>query len=452
MARRKNYYAFTDFNYTDGASELFNNTIRNAFEYDAYTSDVFRARVIHKAPSKIKDKFIYRIRILGNLSPHRFIEDPCSLETAVVEEQKQIFNNLLSLHTKLITNQTLDRFDIIRVRLERSGQSFNLVETKQFIEVVQAAGDDLQGEERELFDKCEELFTKAAEFKKANTAGTGPIPMGEPPDQSTLDVMMQGFYAAFRAFVVANGLSDISNFHNPSRTRTTMAGRQMIMRMGLAQQVPEVLRLIKDNQQLFDAGPEKRKFKNFDDKLLTFNLTETVRNAVIKATGASIATPEKSSHHPTTGYIAMDFQYTNQPNPGSWKVLKEYAEKFKNDPVYETLDLEIIKYEEEPMNGTSKCGAGKCGVLHIDFLPRDSASAEYMRNYSTINPYTEFEEDTMADSSVQDEIDQLYFTEDEVMAVYESMTGDAPLEPEESEEARPATTGGVSTAASPAML
>ena len=415
MARRKNYYAFTDFNYTDGASELFNNTIRNAFEYDAYTSDVFRARVIHKAPSKIKDKFIYRIRILGNLSPHRFIEDPCSLETAVVEEQKQIFNNLLSLHTKLITNQPLDQFDIIRVRLERSGQSFNLVETKQFIEVVAPAGDDLQGdEERKLFDKCEKLFTKAAEFNAAAGAGTGPIPIGAPLDQSTLDVMMQGFYTAFRAFVVANGLIDISNFHNPSRTRTTMAGRQMIMRMGLAQNVTEVLTLIADNQPRFDAGPAKRKFKNFDDTLLTFELTETVRNAVKKKTGASIATPERSSHHPATGYIAMDFQYTNQPKPGSWKVLKEYAEKFKYDPVYETLDLEIIKYEEEPMNGTSKCGAGLCGVLHIDFLPRDSASAEYMRNYSTINPYTEFEEDTMADSSVQDEIDQLYPPETEL--------------------------------------
>ncbi len=405
MARRKNYYAFTDFNYTDGASELFNNTIRNAFEYDAYTSDIFEARVIYKTQFP-GSKFIYRIRILGNLSPHRFIEDPCSLETAVVEEQKQIFNNLLSLHTKLITTQELEQFDIIRVRLERSGQSFNLVETKQFIEVVQQGGGNLQGEEKELFDKCEKLFTKAAEFDK--TTGTGPTPIGEPLDQSKLDAMMNNFYDAFRAFLISRPVIDIKNFYNPSRTRTTMEGRQMIMRMGLAQDVPEVLTLIANNQALFDDGPPKRKFKNFDDTLLTFELTERVRNAVIEATGASIAPPEESSHHPSTGYIAMDFQYTNQLKPGSFNLLREEAEAFKLDPAYQNLDLEIFKFVNEPRNGTSICGTGKCGVLHIDFLPRDSTSAEYMRNYSTINPYTEFEEDTMADSSVQDEIDQLY--------------------------------------------
>jgi hypothetical protein len=407
MARRKNYYAFTDFNYTDGASELFNNTIRNAFEYDAYTSDIFEARVIYKTQFP-RGKFIYRIRILGNLSPHRFIEDPCSLETAVVEEQKQIFNNLLSLHTKLITDQELNEFDIIRVRLERSGQSFNLVETKQFIEVVQEGGENLQGEERNLFNKCEKLFTKAAEFDEASGASPGPTPIGEPLDQSKLDAMMNNFYDAFRNFLISRSIIQIKNFKNPSRTRTTMEGRQMIMRMGLAQSVPEVLQLIADNEELFDEGPAKRKFKNFDDTLLTFELTETVKNAVTKKTGQKIATPERSSHHPATGYIAMDFQYTNQPKPGSFKLLLAEAEAFKLDPTYQSLELEIFKFVLEPYNGVSQCGSGKCGVLHIDFVPSDPTSAEYMRNYSTINPYTEFEEDTMVDSSTQDEIDLLY--------------------------------------------
>ena len=413
MARRKNYYAFTDFNYTDGASELFNNTIRNAFEYDAYTSDVFQARVIHKAPSSIKGKFIYRIRILGNLSPHRFIEDPCELSDAIVEEQKQIFNNLLSLHTKLISTTSLNKYDIIRVSLERSGQAFNLVETNQLIEVVTPAKElnlegklvsTIQGEDRRYFDKCEDLFQKASKFNEGGTGETPPTPIGQPLNQAELDRLMNKFYGAFREYLISNGYK-AEDIGNGSRSRTTLEGRQMIMRFGLEYNLPEVTTFINNNKAQYDAV-EGKKFSNFDDSVLTKEFTESIR-VKLKSKGLKIAQPERSSHNPNNGFIAMDFQLLNQNTP-SFGFLVSLAESFKYDPLYETTGLTIENIIPEPTNGNAKCGTGKCGVVHIDMLPSDAVSAEYMRNYSTVNPYVEVSEDQYVDPGIQDEIDQLY--------------------------------------------
>ena len=88
MARRKNYFSFLDFNYTDGALDLFQNTIRGAFEYDAFTDDVFQAVVLTEPTPIVDDigslssvaaksfgsdgnnqKFSFRVRILGSNSP-----------------------------------------------------------------------------------------------------------------------------------------------------------------------------------------------------------------------------------------------------------------------------------------------------------------------------------------------------------------------------------------------
>jgi hypothetical protein len=410
MARRKNFFAFTDFNYTDGAAELFNNTIRNSFEFDAYTSDIFKARVIHKTQRSATDDYIYRIRILGDLSPHRFIEDPCELEAADLEEQKQLYNNLLSLHTKLITNVSLDRFDIIRVRLQRSGQSFNVVETRDFIEIDTKAIDAdtgeslLEGGELVLFNKCEDLFNKAGEFESPDS-GPAAVPIGEPLDQTALDQLMDNFYDAFRAYLISQGISS-SDIYNTSRTRTTLAGRQMIMRLGLAANVPEVINFRDSNIEKFNDYARK-KFDNFDESELTNELTEVVRKKTKAATGQEIAQPERSAHHPNTGYIAMDFQLVNQSSP-SYGLLAGYIENFKTQPEYDNLLTIVYRTIPEANNGTQMCGKAKCGVLHVELLPSDEVSREYMANYTSINPYVTFEEENFADPGVQEEIDALY--------------------------------------------
>jgi hypothetical protein len=78
------------------------------------------------------------------------------------------------------------------------------------------------------------------------------------------------------------------------------------------------------------------------------------------------------------------------------------------------MELTIENIIPEPTNGTAQCGTGKCGVVHIDMLPSNAVSAEYMRNYSTVNPYVEVLEDQYVDPGIQDEIDQLYPPESEV--------------------------------------
>jgi len=430
MARRKNFFAFTDFNYTDGAAELFNNTIRNSFEFDAYTSDIFKARVIHKTQRSAADDYIYRIRILGDLSPHRFIEDPCELEAADLEEQKQLYNNLLSLHTKLITNVELDKFDIIRVRLQRSGQSFNVVETKDFIEIDTKAGEKaqlLEGGELVLFNKCSDLFDKAAKFDSPDS-GAAPVPIGEPLDQAALDRLMDDFYAGFRAYLISQGISS-SDIYNTSRSRTTLAGRQMIMRLGLAAGVIEAINFRDNNKEKFDQYTRK-KFDNFDESQLTNELTEAVRKKTKEVTGQEIAQPERSAHHPNTGYIAMDFQITNQPTP-SYGLLNAHLENFKTQPEYGSLLTIVHKTIPEANNGTQMCGKAKCGVLHVELLPSDEVSREYMANYTSINPYVTFEEEDFADPGVQEEIDSLYITEDEMESAYEALTGEGSFDSDE---------------------
>ena len=412
MARRKNYYAFTDFNYTDGAAELFNNTIRNAFEYDAFNSDIFTAKVLHAAPTQDPEKSLYRIRIMGALSPHRFIEDPCSLSSAIVEDQKQIINNLLSLHTKLISTEVLDKSDIIKVRLNRSGQSFDLVEAAQLVSVERRAGIDghnLDDSELAEFTSCSELFDKASILDESVAGDSAPVPIGEPIDQAALDIMMDNFYGTFRGFLIRQGYKS-ADIGNGSRSRTTLEGRQMIMRFAQDYGLPEAASILVQYPYSLSPPEGGKRFSNLDETVLTKELTETIRKK-LKTKGLKIAQPELSSHNPNNGYVAMDFQLLNQPKP-SFALLADLAERFKSDDTYSTMHLELYRTVLEPTNGNAKCGTGKCGVVHFDMLPTDAVSAEYMRNYSTVNPYVEVAEDEYADPDLQSEIDELYPPED----------------------------------------
>ena len=152
MARRKNNFSFNDFNFVDGAIDLFNNTIRNSFQYDSLLDDVFEARVI-TIPTPITDdptalsngvskntKYIFRARILGDKSPHRFLEDPCNLDQARDDATADLILSQIQNHTEVFVYDVElgipKRGDIVRIKLERTANSFNTRRSKQYLGIA----------------------------------------------------------------------------------------------------------------------------------------------------------------------------------------------------------------------------------------------------------------------------------------------------------------------------
>ena len=205
----------------------------------------------------------------------------------------------------------------------------------------------------------------------------------------------------------------------------------MIMRFAEDYGLPEAAEIKKTHP----AATSGKRFSNLDETVLTKELTETIRKK-LKAQGLKIAQPELSSHNPNNGYVAMDFQLLNQPKP-SFALLADLAEQFKSDDTYSTMHLEIYRTVLEPTNGNAKCGTGKCGVVHFDMLPTDAVRAEYMRNYSTVNPYVEVAEDEYADPDLQSEIDKLYKDEDPPTSATDPSSTD-PFDPANTQESAPA--------------
>ena len=157
MARRKNYFSFLDFNFTDGAIDLFHNTIRGSFEYDSLTDDVFEARVL-TVPTPIVDdatsiqytstglfqKYSFRARILGANSPHKFLEDPCLLDDATDDSSAGRIFSIIQNHTQVvISNQESDQLpkigDTVRIKLSRTGNTYDIRKAKQYIGLVNSA-------------------------------------------------------------------------------------------------------------------------------------------------------------------------------------------------------------------------------------------------------------------------------------------------------------------------
>lgn len=136
MARRKNYFNFNDFNFVDGATELFNNTIRGAFQFDAYTGDVFEARVlVSPQPYADTSQEYFIVRIIGDLSPHRFLQDPCTLSTPTTDEEKTKVFNLIQNHTKVFctAGEGPEEGDVVRIRLEANEFSFRTDTASEYL-------------------------------------------------------------------------------------------------------------------------------------------------------------------------------------------------------------------------------------------------------------------------------------------------------------------------------
>ena len=207
MARRKNYYSFLDFNYTEGAIDLFHNTIRQAFEYDSLTDDVFQARVLTE-PTPIVDaatqlsaasvlgdknqKYSFRVRILGENSPHRFLEDPCLLEDADEDISANLVFSIIQNHTQVfLYDDSSERKpkigDTVNIKLSRSGNSYNTRVASQYIGIAgDVDGVDVKTVRADcsslavLFDGAD--FNELSSHSSGEESSTGKYPAIDGPE------------------------------------------------------------------------------------------------------------------------------------------------------------------------------------------------------------------------------------------------------------------------------
>lgn len=145
---------FGDFNTAEGSYNLFENAMRKAIDFDAYDSDIFEAKVLtvptlittallkasktNVSSSSIKT-YACMVRIRGQLSTHKFLRDPCSIEDAMGPEARRKVFNLIQQHTKVFIyndGEPLPKIgEIIEVRLERGSFGSFKADSAQFIGV-----------------------------------------------------------------------------------------------------------------------------------------------------------------------------------------------------------------------------------------------------------------------------------------------------------------------------
>jgi len=148
MAKKSALYG--DFETPIGSFNLFQNAMRRAIEYDANTSDLFEAKVLTRPTltsdaqiristdiSELSRQYVFMVRIRGNLSPHKFLRDPCEIsDTSTPEQRRKVFN-LIQQHTKVSIfgneNNIPEIGDIIQIRLERGAFGSFKTETAEYV-------------------------------------------------------------------------------------------------------------------------------------------------------------------------------------------------------------------------------------------------------------------------------------------------------------------------------
>ena len=188
MARRKNYFNFTDFNYVDGAIDLFHNTIRKSFEYDSLTDDIFTARVLtnptpvvqnayalNNGASDKNQKFSFRVRIIGANSPHKFLEDPCNLDDAATNDIAADVFSIIQNHTQVILydNGVQEKpkiGDTVSIKLSKTGNTYDLKIAKQYIGITSVSDSTVAVTTRR--SECENLSSLFENFNFESLSST----------------------------------------------------------------------------------------------------------------------------------------------------------------------------------------------------------------------------------------------------------------------------------------
>ena len=157
MKRQKRSYSFDNFDFAEGAFDLFQNSIRSSMDYDANISDQFIARVLTRPtlltenPKNAKfnletgksQVFVFMVRIEGSKSPHRFLPDPCKTEYTTTSKGRRLAFNLIQQHTKVYMYTSADSElpnidDKVNIILDRGDfGSFKTDVAKQFVSIAE---------------------------------------------------------------------------------------------------------------------------------------------------------------------------------------------------------------------------------------------------------------------------------------------------------------------------
>ena len=145
----KDFIDFSTFTDLGNAFDLFSNSIRRAFTYDAYGDKTKFQAVVLTNPipvnpddlkyfvgtgeenvSKKISQFVYRARILGENSPHEFLPNPCDATFAANQVQAL---KIIEMHTLFVSNvefgtaETLPKINsVVEVQLEKNTFGYNL--------------------------------------------------------------------------------------------------------------------------------------------------------------------------------------------------------------------------------------------------------------------------------------------------------------------------------------
>jgi len=201
---------FGDFNTAEGSYNLFENAMRKAIDFDAYASDLFEAKVL-TAPTLItnallktniastSDSVTYiktyacMVRIQGNLSTHKFLRDPCSIEDTSTSESRRKAFNLIQQHTKVFIyndGDTLPKIgQIIEVRLERGSFGSFKVDTAEFVGIKSSdvGNSEFKKRQKECTDMMSNFeqgdFVALSDFNFGEKTWEGKTPPEEEVDR-----------------------------------------------------------------------------------------------------------------------------------------------------------------------------------------------------------------------------------------------------------------------------
>ena len=360
MARRRNNFSFNDFNYVDGSIELFKKTIRNSFHYDSLLDDIFEARLITVTTPMVNnptdvssgagdknEKHVFRVRILGDRSPHRFLEDPCNLDQAKDDVTADFVFSQIQNHTEVFVYDTElgvpKRGDIVRIKLERTANSFNTRKAKQYLGIARDVKESSETTTKVDCDRLDQLF-KNFDFDALSSPS-----INEAEAQKLVDDFLSRLPAIEQLLPPELKSKTI---RKTSAIRTTAEGRQMILKMATDRNI--------------STSATKASIVNNPTE------TERLRQILEKDYNQDISPPESSNHNPVNGKVAIDLQITGHSS-ATYKLLAQTLNTYKRSMDSTTMpDYAITLIHEEPFQGTTRCpepAGSKCGVVHVELTP-----------------------------------------------------------------------------------
>lgn len=243
---RRNYVEWSQFNDPESGIELLRKAIRDGMQYDGFNDQrVWQAMVLTPCrrltdlesscygvanktstgeimPCPQSPAFIFKVRLLGENSPHMSLPDPCNLAT---NSDRRYVEALIELHMDVImiaagpVCQPPAEGDIIQVQLKHSDSSYDLQIAQHIRTLAKNTSED-------SFLSDQGCSLKFEAFDDADLYIDQPLPTGGsnvdivPLDGVVISRDMQAFLLKMRARIPK---SDISMMQITSGVRTPEA-------------------------------------------------------------------------------------------------------------------------------------------------------------------------------------------------------------------------------------